>query len=88
MKDSNLIRELSDVSGASTIVLSIDAKRTTEGKWEAYIDNGRKRTGLDAVEWATNSASLGSREIFVTSVDQAETKKEFDRQLIAETARS
>jgi len=88
VKDPNLIRELSDVWGASTIVLSIEAKRTTEGKWEAYTDNGRERTGLDAVEWATNGASLGAGELFVTSVDQEGTKKGFDCQLMAEITRN
>ena len=88
VKDPNLIRELSDAWGSSTIVLSIEAKQTTEGKWEAYIDNGRERNGLDTVEWATNSASLRARETFITSVDQVGTKKEFDCQLIAGTTRS
>ena len=83
VKDPNLIRKLSDVWGASTIVLSIEAKKTADNKWEAYTDNGRERTDLDAVQWAETGAKLGAGEILLTSVDQEGTKKGFDCELVA-----
>ena len=84
IKDSKLIRQLSDVWGSSTIVLSIEAKKTGDNKWEAYTDNGRERTGLDVAQWAETGAKLGAGEIFVTSVDQEGTRKGFDCELVAE----
>ncbi len=83
VKDPNLIRELAEVWGSSTIVLSIEAKKTADNKWEAYTDNGRERTGLDAVQWAETGAKLGAGEILLTSVDQEGTKKGFDCKLVA-----
>ena len=84
IKEPKLISQLSDVWGSSTIVLSIEAKKTGDNKWEAYTDNGRERTGLDVAQWAETGAKLGAGEIFVTSVDQEGTRKGFDCQLVAE----
>ena len=84
IKEPKLISQLSDVWGSSTIVLSIEAKKTGDNKWEAYTDNGRERTGLDVAQWAETGAKLGAGEIFVTSVDQEGTGKGFDCELVAE----
>jgi cyclase len=84
IKEPKLISQLSDVWGSSTIVLSIEAKKTGDNKWEAYTDNGRERTGLDVGQWAETGANLGAGEIFVTSVDQEGTRKGFDCELVAE----
>ena len=84
IKEPKLVRQLSDVWGSSTIVLSIEAKKTGDKRWEAYTDNGRERTGLDAVQWAEEGAKLGAGEIFITSVDREGTKSGFDCELVAE----
>lgn len=84
IKEPKLISQLSDVWGSSTIVLSIEAKKTGDNKWEAYTDNGRERTGLDVAQWAETGAKFGAGEIFVTSVDQEGTRKGFDCELVAE----
>lgn len=83
VKDPSLITKICDVWGSSTVVLSIEAKQTTPGKWEAYTDNGRERTGLDVVQWAEQGAQLGAGEIFLTSVDQEGTKNGFDCELVS-----
>ncbi len=84
VKDPKLISQLSDVWGSSTIVLSIEAKKTGDNTWEAYTDNGRERTGLDVAQWAEKGSKICSGEIFVTSVDQEGTRKGFDCELVAE----
>lgn len=84
VNEPELIRRLSCVWGSSTVVLSIEAKRTGPNTWEAYTDNGRERTGLEVAQWAETGAALGAGEIFVTSVDQEGTKKGFDCELVAE----
>ena len=88
VKEPELIRQLSDVWGSSTIVLSIEAKKTGNAKWEAYTDNGRERTGLNVVQWAETGAKLGAGEIFITSIDQEGTKKGFDYELVAGITRN
>ncbi len=81
-----LIGEIAQTLGAQCMVLSIEAKSLTPGKWECYTDNGREKTGRDAVEWAKQAVSLGAGEILVTAVDREGTKQGFDCDLIAAIA--
>lgn len=76
-----LITEIAQQFGSQCMVLSIEAKRISEHKWEAYTDNGRERTGIDVVEWARKGVALGAGEILLTSVDQEGTGKGFDLNL-------
>ena len=48
----DLIEAGANKFGSQCIVLSIDAKETSPGKWEVFIQGGRKNTEIDAVEWA------------------------------------
>jgi imidazole glycerol-phosphate synthase subunit HisF len=82
IKRPELISDIATTFGSQCMVLSIEAKQTTPGKWEAYTDNGREKTGLDAVEWAKRGVALGAGEIFLTSVDREGTRKGFDVALI------
>lgn len=82
VKRPELLREVSQRFGSQCMVLSIEAKRVSEGRWEAYTDNGRERTGLDVVQWAMQAVELGAGEILLTSVDQEGTRKGFDLSLI------
>lgn len=80
-KNPKLITEVARRFGSQCMVLSIEAKRTNEGRWEAYTDNGREHTGLDVVEWAKRGVELGAGEILLTSVDREGTRKGFDVEL-------
>ena len=73
-----LIREASRRFGSSTIVVSIEAIRMPDGHYEAYTNNGRERTGVDALGWAVRAAELGAGEILVTSIDREGTGGGFD----------
>lgn len=74
--------------GSSTIVVSIEAIEVAPGKYEAFTDNGREATGIDAVEWARSAIELGAGEILLTSVDREGTGRGFDLELIRAVARS
>jgi cyclase len=82
VKRPELIMEMARTFGSQCMVLSIEAKRNPGGGWEAYTDNGREHTGLDAVQWAKRGAELGAGEILLTSVDQEGTRKGFDVALV------
>ena len=81
IKKPELITELAKRFGSQCVVLSIEAKKMAEGKWEAYTDNGRESTGLDAVEWAFKGVELGAGEILLTAVDHEGTRKGLDIEL-------
>ena len=82
IKTPSLISDVSNRFGSQCMVLSIEAKKISEGKWEAFTDNGREHTGLDVLEWVKKGVSLGAGEILLTSVDQEGTKKGFDVELV------
>lgn len=64
--------------GSQCIVVAIDAKQTSPGKWEVFTHGGRKNVGLDAIAWAQRVAALGAGEILLTSMDRDGTKSGFD----------
>jgi cyclase len=76
-----LISEVARKYGSQCMVLSIEAKRQSSGKWEIYTDCGRERTDIDAIEWARKCVSLGAGEILLTSIDREGTRKGFDDEL-------
>lgn len=82
IKRPELISEISNKFGSQCVVLSIEAKKIADDKWEAYYDNGREKTGIDAIEWAKRGYELGAGEILLTSVDMEGTKKGFDYELV------
>lgn len=82
IKRPELIHEVADKFGSQCMVLSIQAKRIAEGKWEAYYDNGREKTGIDVLHWARQGYELGAGEILLTSVDLEGTRKGFDLELV------
>ncbi len=73
-----LIRQGADTFGSQCIVVAIDAKRSSPGKWEVFTHGGRTPTGMDAIEWAQKVVSLGAGEILLTSMDSDGTKQGYD----------
>ena len=86
IRQPELIRQAAQRFGSSTIVISIEAIHKGDGKYEAYTDNGREKTGLDAVEWAVRAAELGAGELVVTSIDREGTGRGYDLDLIRQIA--
>jgi cyclase len=73
-----LVKDAALKYGSQCIVVAIDAKRSSDGRWEVFTHGGRKATGLDVVEWAQKMESYGAGEILLTSMDRDGTKSGFD----------
>jgi cyclase len=84
---SELISELSREFGSQAVVLAIDAKRAGD-HWEVMVRGGRDSTGLNAIEWARKSVTLGAGEILLTSVDRDGTQSGFDVPLTAAVSKA
>jgi len=69
VRDPALLSAGAERFGSQCIVLAIDARRTSPGRWEVYTHGGRTPTGLDAVAWAVRGVALGAGEILLTSMD-------------------
>jgi cyclase len=78
VNNPDLVAEASGRVGNQCIVVAIDAKQTSAGKWEVFTHGGRKNTGLDAIEWAQRVEALGAGEILLTSMDRDGTRSGFD----------
>ena len=78
----NLLNQVAHRFGSQCLVVSIEAKQVGENSWEVYTENGRERTGLNAVEWAKQAVELGAGEILVTSIDREGTRRGFDLDLL------
>ena len=83
-----LIKEASRRFGSSTIVVSIEAIKKSDGFYEAYTDNGREKTGVDVFDWALKVVELGAGEIMLTSIDREGTGKGFDLELTRKVSES
>ena len=78
VNNPQLVADASARVGAQCIVVAIDAKQTSPGRWEVFTHGGRKNTGLDAIDWARKVENLGAGEILLTSMDRDGTKAGFD----------
>jgi len=62
--------------------VAVDAKKVSKpgepDRWEIFTHGGRNATGIDAVGYAKEAASLGAGEILLTSMDRDGTRQGFD----------
>ncbi|MBU1235749.1 MAG: imidazole glycerol phosphate synthase subunit HisF [Gammaproteobacteria bacterium] len=86
VNNPQLVADASAKVGSQCIVVAIDAKQTSPGKWEVFTHGGRKNVGLDAIEWAKEVTRLGAGEILLTSMDRDGTKNGFDLELTRRVA--
>ncbi|MGA9406682.1 MAG: imidazole glycerol phosphate synthase cyclase subunit [Bacteroidota bacterium] len=82
IKNPKFIREASLKFGSSTIVVAIEAIKQTDGRYLAFIDNGREFTGVEVLGWAKEVEELGAGEIVITSVDREGTGLGYDLELV------
>ena len=76
--DPNVVAEAAERFGSQCIVVAIDAKTVSPGKWEIFTHGGRKATGIDAVGFAKTVVAKGAGEILLTSMDRDGTKSGFN----------
>lgn len=84
--DPNLVRMAVKTFGSSTIVASIDFRRSLLGKTIAYICSGSVNSGLSAVELAKLAEDLGVGEVLLNSIDRDGTMMGYDLDAIKVTS--
>jgi imidazole glycerol-phosphate synthase subunit HisF len=77
----SLVKEAAQIFGSQCIVVSIDAKKVAERKWNLFIKGGRVDTGIDAVEFSRKMEADGAGEILLNSIDKDGTRLGFDIEL-------
>ena len=82
VKNPSLIKEASQSFGSQSIVVSIDVKRKSLGRYEVFIYGGTKSTSIDPVSHSIKMEKMGAGEIFINSIDNDGTLKGYDIELI------
>jgi imidazole glycerol-phosphate synthase subunit HisF len=77
VSNRQFVKAAAEKFGSQCVVVAIDAKETSPGKFEIFTHGGRKETGIDAVDFAKDVTSLGAGEILLTSMDRDGTGKGF-----------
>lgn len=90
VKNPALISEGARVFGNQCIVLGMDAARdkSMPSSYRVFINGGRTKTELDALEWAKKAVSLGAGEIVLNSIDADGTKSGYEIPLTKMIARN
>jgi cyclase len=88
VENPSFVKEAADKFGSQCIVVAVDAKAKTdkENTWEVVTYGGRKRTGIDVLEWTEQVAAYGAGEILLTSMDRDGTKEGFDNNLVSKVS--
>lgn len=81
VSNRDFVRQAAEKFGAQCVVVAIDAKSVSPGRWEIFTHGGRRPTGIDAVAYACEVVSLGAGELLLTSMDRDGTGKGFDIEL-------
>lgn len=82
VKNPELISEAADFFGSQCVVVGMDVKRNSEGRFTVVINGGRIDMKMDAVEWARKVEKLGAGEICLNSIDTDGTKSGFDIEML------
>ncbi len=82
----NIIKEASTRFGSSTVVVSIDYKKT-DGRYCVWINGGKRKTNLDPVNWALECEKNGAGEILLCSIDKDGTNSGLDLDMTKEVSK-
>lgn len=77
IRDPFLIKTMSNAAGSQCVVVAIDTKEEADGKWWVYLNGGRLKTNLQALDWAKKAVDMGAGEILLTSMNHDGTKDGF-----------
>ncbi|BBE32974.1 imidazole glycerol phosphate synthase subunit HisF [Sphingosinicella microcystinivorans] len=78
VRDPDVVTALAEHFGSQCVVVAIDARQSSPGRWEIFTHGGRKATGINALEFALQVVEKGAGEILLTSMDRDGTKAGFD----------
>jgi cyclase len=81
VESPDLITQIANRYGAQCVVVSIDARRNTDGGYEVYTHSGTRPTGIDPMDLARGVEKLGAGEILITSIERDGTMTGYDLEL-------
>jgi len=86
IRDLNIVRQASKITGSQSIVVAMDVKRSILGKYHVYSQSGRVNTRLNPVDYAKMAVDAGAGELIITAIDREGTGRGYDADLISSVA--
>lgn len=80
----NLIKEASSIFGNQSVIVTIDIKKDFLGKKKVFINNGKKNTKINPMDFVKRVETLGAGEIVVNSIDHDGVMKGYDIEFLKE----
>lgn len=69
VENPDLISQISKELGSQSVIVVLDIKKKLLGRYEIYIHNGKKSTGLDLFSYLKVVVEKGAGEIVINSID-------------------
>jgi cyclase len=82
LNDPSVIEAIASRFGSQVLVLSLDAKRDSNGAFVATKNGGRVVTDIDALSWVKRAIHLGVGEVLLNSIDADGTQAGFDIEML------
>ena len=81
-----VIKQAASVFGNQSIIVSLDAKKISEGRYEVFTHGGTRATGLVPADIAHQAELKGAGEIMINSIDRDGTLEGYDLELVKQVA--
>ena len=82
--NTNLIKEASSIFGNQSVVVTIDIKKDFWRNKKVFINNGKKNTKLNPIDFIKKIEALGAGEIVINSIDNDGVMKGYDIEMLKE----
>src|SRR5690606_36931616 len=79
--NEKLIKDIVKFAGSQSVVISIDVRKSSLGKYKCYYNSGSINSGLYVIEAIEKAYMLGAGEIIITSIDNDGKMQGYDYKL-------
>lgn len=80
--DLSIVENAAGIFGDQCVVISIDARKESDGRYQVYTDSGTVATGIDPVAFAKSVEERGAGEILIRAIDRDGSKQGYDLNLV------
>lgn len=88
IQSPSIIADIASKVGGQSVVAVLDIKRKLFGGYEIYINNGRKSTGINPIDFVKKIEAFGAGEIVINSIDEDGMMNGYDLKLIEQIRNS
>ncbi len=82
MTHPQLLEKTSQAYGNQSVVAAIDIKKNFWGRYDTFVDYGRRPNKVTPVDYARRMEELGAGEILLNSIDRDGTRSGYDLEII------